>query len=88
MNVCVGGALNVLITTLGVWRCIQSDRLSETGESTAVRAGITDVSHVTNPNIPNVDYRCHKPTSAKCSKFRPLQTLLYLTECDMSWHFI
>jgi hypothetical protein len=53
-----------------------------------VRAGIAGVGHVTSSNILNVNYPCSDPTSAKCCRFRLLQTLLYQTECDVSWRFI
>lgn len=93
MSECVGGALNVRITTCGGWRCkcrIQSGRQAQHNrwKYGAVRADIAGVSHVTSRNIVNVNYPCYNPTSAKCNKFRPLHTLLCLSKCDISRNFI
>lgn len=93
MSECVGGAPNVRITTCGGWRCkcrIQSGRQAQHNrwKYGAVRADIAGVSHVTSRHIVNVNYPCYNPTSAKCSKFRPLQTLLCLSKCDISRRFI
>ena len=91
MSECVGGALNVRVTTCGAWRCmcrIQSGRQAQHNRwkygvlpacvRASVRTGIAGVSHVTSRNILNGNYTCFNPTSAKCSNFQLLHKHCYV----------